>query len=91
MKKIIGVRRYPLCGNLDESFAAWGFWQTYQKNTSLDVTFSTTSSATYRQIVLLKQDKYGKIYKKLVAFDLDEASSKLQKEGAFCAVVKMES
>lgn len=91
MKKIIVVRRYPLCGNLDESFAVWGFWQTYQKNTSLDVTFSTTSSATYRQIVLLKQDKYGKIYKKLVAFDLDGPSSKFQKEGTFCAVVKMES
>lgn len=63
----------------------------YQKNTSLDVTFSTTSSVTSRQIVLLKQDKYGKIYKKLVAFDLDGSSSKLQKEGTFCAVVKMES
>lgn len=30
-------------------------------------------------------------YKKLVAFDLDGSSSKLQKEGTFCAVVKMES
>lgn len=67
------------------------FGKHIKKNTILDVTFSTTSSATYRQIVLLKQDKYGKIYKKLVAFDLDEASSKLQKEGAFCAVVKMKS
>lgn len=26
LKKIIGVRRYPLCGNLDESFAVWGLW-----------------------------------------------------------------
>lgn len=68
-----------------------GILANISKNTILDVTFSTTSSATYRQIVLLKQDKYGKIYKKLVAFDLDEASSKLQKEGAFCAVVEMES
>ena len=67
------------------------FGKHIKKNTSLDVTFSTTSSATYRQIVLLKQDKYGKIYKKLVAFDLDGSSSKLQKEGAFCAVVKMKS
>lgn len=67
------------------------FGKQIKKNTSLDVTFSTTSSVTSRQIVLLKQDKYGKIYKKLVAFDLDGSSSKLQKEGTFCAVVKMES
>lgn len=69
----------------------FGDFGKHIKKYKLGCDFFNDIKRNFSTNVLLKQDKYGKIYKKLVAFDLDGSSSKLQKEGTFCAVVKMES